>query len=56
MAPNIGGALLTLELTYSMQLADKATWIESLRGMGIKTIRLQQLALHHKDPALLALK
>ncbi|MES2441017.1 MAG: SAM-dependent methyltransferase [Verrucomicrobiota bacterium] len=56
MAPGIRGALMTLKLTDPTQVADKAAWFASLREMGFKTIRLQQLAVHHKELALLAMR
>lgn len=56
MAPSIRGVLITLKLTDLLQVADKAQWFASLAGMGFQTIRLQQLAVHHKEFALLALK
>ncbi|MEO5916238.1 MAG: SAM-dependent methyltransferase [Luteolibacter sp.] len=54
MAPSIRGALMTLKLTDPAQVAEKAAWFTSLREMGFKAIRLQQLAVHHKELALLA--
>ena len=56
MAPSIRGVLITLKLTDVMQVAEKAQWFASLAGMGFKTIRLQQLSVHHKEFALLGLK
>ena len=56
MAPEIRGVLITLKLTDVMQVADKARWFEALVGMGFTRIRLQQLAVHHKEFALLAMK
>ncbi len=56
MAPSIHGVLITLKLTDLLQVADKAQWFASLAEMGFKTIRLQQLSVHHKEFALLALK
>ena len=56
MAPSIRGVLITLKLTDMMQVADKAKWFASLSEMGFRTIRLQQLAVHHKEFALLALR
>jgi 23S rRNA (cytidine2498-2'-O)-methyltransferase len=56
MAPSIRGALMTLKLTDPMQVTEKAAWFSSLRQMGFRTIRLQQLAVHHKELALLAVK
>ena len=56
MAPGIRGALMTLKLTDPAQVADKAVWFAALREMGFKTIRLQQLSVHHKELALLAMK
>lgn len=56
MAPGIRGVLVTLKLTDPMQVEDKAVWFSALREMGFRTIRLQQLAVHHKELALLALR
>lgn len=56
MAPSIRGALMTLKLTDLAQVVDKAVWFASLREMGFQTIRLQQLAVHHKEFALLAMR
>lgn len=56
MAPSIRGVLITLKLTEITQVAEKSTWFETLREMGFETIRLQQLAVHHKEFALLALR
>lgn len=55
MAPGIRGVLITLKLTDLSQIAGKDAWFASLAGMGFKTIRLQQLSVHHKEFALLAL-
>lgn len=55
MAPGIRGVLITLKLTDLSQVAEKEQWFASLREMGFKTIRLQQLSAHHKEFALLAL-
>lgn len=56
MAPSIRGVLITLKLTDLAQVADKAQWFASLAAMGFQTIRLQQLSVHHKEFALLAIK
>lgn len=56
MAPGIRGALMTLKLTDPAQVAEKAGWFAALREMGFKKIRLQQLAVHHKELALLAMR
>lgn len=56
MAPEIRGVLITLKLTDMMQIADRAQWFETLANMGFSDIRLQQLAVHHKEFALLAMK
>jgi 23S rRNA (cytidine2498-2'-O)-methyltransferase len=55
MAPGIRGALITLKLTDLSQISAKAEWFAALREMGFKTLRLQQLAVHHKELALLAM-
>ena len=56
MAPSIHGVLITLKLTDILQVADKAQWFAALAEMGFKTFRLQQLSVHHKEFALLALR
>ncbi len=56
MAPSIHGVLITLKLTDILQVADKAQWFTALAEMGFKTLRLQQLSVHHKEFALLALR
>ncbi len=56
MAPSIRGALMTLKLTDPAQVADKAAWFATLREMGFKTMRLQQLSVHHKELVLLAMR
>ena len=56
MAPSIRGVLITLKLTDLLQVADKAPWFAALREMGFQTIRLQQLSVHHKELALLAMR
>ncbi len=55
MAPDIRGALMTLKLTDTAQVVEKESWFAALRAIGFKTIRLQQLAVHHKELALLAI-
>ena len=55
MAPGIRGVLITLKLTDLSQVAEKRKWFDSLAEMGFKTIRLQQLSVHHKEFALLAM-
>jgi hypothetical protein len=39
-----------------LQIADKEQWPASLTSMGFTTLRLQQLSVHHKELALLAVK
>ncbi len=56
MAPTIRGALITLKLTDLLQVADKPQWFAALAAMGFTTCRLQQLSVHHKEFALLALR
>jgi 23S rRNA (cytidine2498-2'-O)-methyltransferase len=56
MAPSIRGVLITLKLTDLSQVAGKTSWFAALKGMGFKTIRLQQLSVHHKEFALLGMK
>jgi hypothetical protein len=56
MAPSIRGVLVTLKLTDPSQVTDKETWFASLREMGFTTLRLQQLSVHHKELALLAMR
>ncbi len=55
MAPTIRGVLITLKLTDPMQVAAKSEWFASLTDRGFKTIRLQQLAVHHREFALLGM-
>jgi hypothetical protein len=55
MAPSIRGALITLKLTDLPQVAEKASWFAALEAIGFKTVRLQQLSMHHKEFALLGL-
>lgn len=56
MSPSIRGALITLKLGDLMQVGDKAQWFSSLADMGFRTIRLQQLSVHHKELSLLAIR
>jgi hypothetical protein len=56
MAPSIRKALITLKLTDLAQIAEKDRWRDALVQMGFKTIRLQQLGVHNREFALLALK
>lgn len=55
MSPSIRGVLITLKLTDLAQIVDKSRWSATLREMGFRSIRLQQLAAHHNEFALLAL-
>lgn len=54
MSPRIKGVLITLKLTDLQQISEKEHWFAALNGMGFKSIRLQQLSVHHKEFALLA--
>ncbi len=56
MAPTIRGALITLKLTDLSQIDAKRQWFAQLEAMGFRTVRLQQLSVHHKECALLGLK
>ncbi len=56
MAPTIRGVLITLKLTDLLQVAEKPQWFAALVAMGFKTIRLQQLSVHHQEFALLGMK
>jgi 23S rRNA (cytidine2498-2'-O)-methyltransferase len=56
MAPSIRGVLITLKLTDLTQITEKSVWFAALREMGFRTVRLQQLAVHHKEFALLAMR
>jgi 23S rRNA (cytidine2498-2'-O)-methyltransferase len=56
MAPGIRGVLITLKLTDLSQIAEKPAWRAALAAMGFTTIRLQQLAVHHREFALLAMR
>jgi hypothetical protein len=55
MCPSIRSALITLKLTDLNQVVAKAEWFQALKGMGFKTVRLQQLSVHNRELALLAL-
>ncbi|MEO8616759.1 MAG: SAM-dependent methyltransferase [Luteolibacter sp.] len=55
MSPTIRGVLITLKLTEMSQVVEKQKWFDRLLAMGFTTIRLQQLTVHHKEFALLAL-
>lgn len=55
MCPSIRSALITLKLTDLAQIAGKLRWCAALRDMGFRTIRLQQLSVHHRELALLGL-
>ena len=55
MCPSIRSALITLKLTDLSQIAAKPQWLASIRDMGFRTIRLQQLSVHNRELALLAL-
>jgi 23S rRNA (cytidine2498-2'-O)-methyltransferase len=55
MSPGIRGVLITLKLTDLMQVGDKQQWFAALAAMGFKTMRLQQLAVHHRELVLLAM-
>ena len=55
MARTIRGVLITLKLTDLMQVKQKQKWFKELTDIGFKTVRLQQLSVHHKEFALLAL-
>jgi 23S rRNA (cytidine2498-2'-O)-methyltransferase len=54
MAPSIRSVLVTLKLTDPAQVVEKDQWFAALRDMGFRTMRLQQLSVHHKELALLA--
>jgi 23S rRNA (cytidine2498-2'-O)-methyltransferase len=56
MASSIRGVLITLKLTDIKRVVDKPQWFAALREMGFKTMRLQQLSVHHKEFALLAVR
>lgn len=56
MAPSIRGVLITLKLTDLRHVADKSQWFAALAALGFKTIRLQQLSVHHKEFALLGIR
>lgn len=50
-----GGSSCKSEKRRLSQIADKHRWFAALRDMGIRTIRLQQLSVHHGELALLGL-
>jgi hypothetical protein len=55
MCPAINGVLITLKLTDLAQVVEKKAWFAALEAMGFGFIRLQQLSVHHKEFALLAM-
>jgi len=55
MCPSIRSALITLKLTDLAQIADKPLWLAALCDSGFRTLRIQQLSVHHRELALLAL-
>jgi 23S rRNA (cytidine2498-2'-O)-methyltransferase len=55
MCPAIRSALITLKLTDLSQIVAKPQWLATLRDAGFRTLRLQQLSVHHRELALLAL-
>lgn len=55
MCPGIHSALMTLKLTDLSQVTEKEKWFQALAEMGFKTVRLQQLSVHHRELALLAM-
>lgn len=54
MAPTMRGVLVTLKLTDPAQVVEKGKWFAALHEMGFRTMRLQQLSVHHRELALLA--
>jgi 23S rRNA (cytidine2498-2'-O)-methyltransferase len=56
MCPAIHGVLITLKLTDLSRVVEKELWFAALAEMGFGFIRLQQLSVHHKEFALLAMK
>lgn len=56
MAPGIRGVLITLKLSDLGEVVGKQHWIEALKAIGFSTVRLQQLAVHHRELALLGLR
>lgn len=56
MCPAIGSALITVKLTDLGEVASgRAAWLQTMRGMGFQTVRLQLLSVHHQELALLGL-
>jgi hypothetical protein len=55
MCPSIRSALITLKLTDLAEAAEKPAWLNALRDAGFRTVRLQQLCVHHRELALLGL-
>ncbi len=55
MCPAIRSALITLKLTDLSEASEMGAWFQSLKEMGFRVIRLQQLSVHHRELALLAL-
>ncbi len=55
MCPTIRSALITLKMKELTELADQQVWMDEMRAMGFRIIRLQQLSVHHHEVSLLAL-
>ncbi|MDX1680866.1 MAG: hypothetical protein R3242_09065, partial [Akkermansiaceae bacterium] len=56
MAPSIRGVLITLKLSKLDAVQGKAQWLNRLREIGFPMVRLQQLATHNREFALLGLR
>lgn len=56
MAPSIRHVLITLKLGELEAVERKADWIRSLGELGFTDVRLQQLAVHNREFALLGLR
>ncbi len=54
MCPSLHSALITLKLTDLDQIRERETWIETGREMGFKSIKIQQLSVHHRELVMLA--
>lgn len=56
MAPSIHSLLITLKLGGIEEVKRKNAWVQAVREMGFGKVRLQQLAVHHKELVLLGQK
>jgi hypothetical protein len=56
MCPSIRSAVITLKLTDFAEASAQGEWLAAMRAMGFRTVRLQQMAVHHRELALVGLE